>query len=153
METILFKKQRTDMNLKFDKRFYYILFAGIIAIVLSHLFCLGNILKNYDNITVFNGYGTGLSSGRWCLTLIGDFVKKYWGSYNVPYFNNLIALILLMISAYIIVIIFNIENCLLCGIWTAIFMSFPTVTSTMFFSRSEERRVGKECRSRWSPYH
>src|SRR5256886_7773577 len=22
-----------------------------------------------------------------------------------------------------------------------------------FFPRSEERRVGKECRSRWSPYH
>ena len=24
---------------------------------------------------------------------------------------------------------------------------------TMEVSRSEERRVGKECRSRWSPYH
>src|SRR2546430_9446906 len=24
---------------------------------------------------------------------------------------------------------------------------------TMFTLRSEERRVGKECRSRWSPYH
>ena len=23
----------------------------------------------------------------------------------------------------------------------------------MFEGRSEERRVGKECRSRWSPYH
>ena len=23
----------------------------------------------------------------------------------------------------------------------------------MIFIRSEERRVGKECRSRWSPYH
>ena len=23
----------------------------------------------------------------------------------------------------------------------------------MVMSRSEERRVGKECRSRWSPYH
>src|SRR5258708_9914759 len=23
----------------------------------------------------------------------------------------------------------------------------------LFVSRSEERRVGKECRSRWSPYH
>ena len=22
-----------------------------------------------------------------------------------------------------------------------------------FHTRSEERRVGKECRSRWSPYH
>ena len=26
-------------------------------------------------------------------------------------------------------------------------------TSTMSHKRSEERRVGKECRSRWSPYH
>ena len=25
--------------------------------------------------------------------------------------------------------------------------------NTAFASRSEERRVGKECRSRWSPYH
>jgi len=24
---------------------------------------------------------------------------------------------------------------------------------TLFPGRSEERRVGKECRSRWSPYH
>ena len=23
----------------------------------------------------------------------------------------------------------------------------------LFIDRSEERRVGKECRSRWSPYH
>src|SRR5882757_5672135 len=33
----------------------------------------------------------------------------------------------------------------------------PLVMSTMWTSspgsRSEERRVGKECRSRWSPYH
>src|SRR5439155_6649613 len=27
-----------------------------------------------------------------------------------------------------------------------------TAQSAWFFSRSEERRVGKECRSRWSPY-
>ena len=26
-------------------------------------------------------------------------------------------------------------------------------TKSWFFERSEERRVGKECRSRWSPYH
>ena len=25
--------------------------------------------------------------------------------------------------------------------------------STVTYTRSEERRVGKECRSRWSPYH
>ena len=27
------------------------------------------------------------------------------------------------------------------------------VASCTFEERSEERRVGKECRSRWSPYH
>ena len=28
----------------------------------------------------------------------------------------------------------------------------PTI-GAFFWKRSEERRVGKECRSRWSPYH
>src|SRR2546426_12017270 len=28
-----------------------------------------------------------------------------------------------------------------------------TVTASFSKARSEERRVGKECRSRWSPYH
>ena len=27
------------------------------------------------------------------------------------------------------------------------------IFSTVSATRSEERRVGKECRSRWSPYH
>ena len=32
-------------------------------------------------------------------------------------------------------------------------MLVAQVLSTNAFYRSEERRVGKECRSRWSPYH
>ena len=31
--------------------------------------------------------------------------------------------------------------------------SFAEKINNVFRSRSEERRVGKECRSRWSPYH
>ena len=34
---------------------------------------------------------------------------------------------------------------------------FTTLTTSVSYTfttaRSEERRVGKECRSRWSPYH
>ena len=29
----------------------------------------------------------------------------------------------------------------------------PSTRTRLSFERSEERRVGKECRSRWSPYH
>ena len=32
-------------------------------------------------------------------------------------------------------------------------VTFVIATGGIDFSRSEERRVGKECRSRWSPYH
>ena len=35
---------------------------------------------------------------------------------------------------------------------TILIMFFVSI-SYIFFQRSEERRVGKECRSRWSPYH
>ena len=31
--------------------------------------------------------------------------------------------------------------------------SFTLACDRDFRDRSEERRVGKECRSRWSPYH
>ena len=30
---------------------------------------------------------------------------------------------------------------------------FKEFSNSEILSRSEERRVGKECRSRWSPYH
>src|SRR5256885_1261702 len=33
------------------------------------------------------------------------------------------------------------------------FTPFGQTTTSIVQSRSEERRVGKECRSRWSPYH
>ena len=31
--------------------------------------------------------------------------------------------------------------------------NFVTKNGLKYKDRSEERRVGKECRSRWSPYH
>ena len=36
---------------------------------------------------------------------------------------------------------------------TMLGVSKPSVSHAMKLLRSEERRVGKECRSRWSPYH
>ena len=36
------------------------------------------------------------------------------------------------------------------GTKTRLLINFDVIVS---FLRSEERRVGKECRSRWSPYH
>ena len=35
----------------------------------------------------------------------------------------------------------------------AVFRSNKHIYAQIIDDRSEERRVGKECRSRWSPYH
>ena len=39
------------------------------------------------------------------------------------------------------------------SIQTGDYSGFETAASMYGGGRSEERRVGKECRSRWSPYH
>ena len=46
--------------------------------------------------------------------------------------------------------IHNINISLKINLWV-----FPNINNEWIkkLSRSEERRVGKECRSRWSPYH
>ena len=38
------------------------------------------------------------------------------------------------------------------NLWPLLFLTY-TVLANITETRSEERRVGKECRSRWSPYH
>ena len=41
------------------------------------------------------------------------------------------------------------------GNWTGVILAFVSKQAARIKNtgRSEERRVGKECRSRWSPYH
>src|SRR5256885_12280250 len=39
------------------------------------------------------------------------------------------------------------------GIEAADFLDLDVLAGVQQLHRSEERRVGKECRSRWSPYH
>ena len=45
------------------------------------------------------------------------------------------------------------EDCCLLYQWTDSQLRSRTRVHKDFDARSEERRVGKECRSRWSPYH
>ena len=39
------------------------------------------------------------------------------------------------------------------AVYDKLYREFIRLHDTFGLCRSEERRVGKECRSRWSPYH
>ena len=58
----------------------------------------------------------------------------------------------------IVVVLFSLIGCLddqtKMGENAISYLSFKMELDTLYYAeRSEERRVGKECRSRWSPYH
>lgn len=112
--------------------------AGITALVfglLTHLFGLVNIIHNTDNISVQPaGYGTGITSGRWLLTILGDFFKKAFGAYNLSWFNGLIFLLLLAVSAGFLVSLLGIKSRKSAILIGAVFVSFPTVTATLFYA-------------------
>ena len=61
---------------------------------------------------------------------------------------EIILAVLLILSSVILTVVILMQESRQAGLSGAIAGGADT-----FFGRSEERRVGKECRSRWSPYH
>lgn len=107
---------------------------GIFSFI-SYLFFVTNDLNNYDNIaTLTRGFGTGISSGRWFLQILGDWMTSLNLDFNLPFYNVLIALLFLLCAALFVIRILHIEDPLLCFGIGAITAAFPTVASTMFFS-------------------
>lgn len=104
----------------------------VLCALAAHLFALTNVLKNHDNI-LMEGYGAGTASGRWFMGWIGDLIGEIWGNYNIPFYDGLIGIFILSFAAYIGVLIFDIQNITLCVLWCGIFVSFPAVTSMMFY--------------------
>lgn len=114
--------------------FYIAVLSAMIVGVITHLFGMVNILHNYDNVSVNPfGYGTGLSSGRWFLTILGDFTENLGFAYNLPLVNGLIFLLILAFSAGFLVSTLKVRGKVSAALIGMIFVVFPTATSTMYF--------------------
>lgn len=109
--------------------------TAVLGGIVVHLFGLVNILHNYDDIAVQpNGYGTGITSGRWFLTLFGNFVKDNLGGYNLSWINGVLFILLLAVASGFFVSAFEIKNVKSAMLIGLAFVCFPAVTSTLFFS-------------------
>ena len=76
-----------------DRRTQLSAAAFVLPALACYLYVLVGNINNYDNIVCTpEGYGTGLRSGRWMLTLLGDTVGHAMGNFNLPLFNGLLGL-------------------------------------------------------------
>ena len=76
-----------------DRRTQLSAAAFVLTALACYLYVLVGNINNYDNIVCTpEGYGTGLRSGRWMLTLLGDTVGHAMGNFNLPLFNGLLGL-------------------------------------------------------------
>lgn len=117
----------------FKKAEWMALKSTFIVGVITHLFALTNVLHNYDSVGLQPyGYGTGLESGRWLLSLLAWRAIDWFGQYNLMMFNGLLMILLLAVAAAFFVSVYQLsEKSALCV--GAIFATAPAVTSTMFF--------------------
>jgi len=121
-------------KIDFCKPAWIAVFAGVICGVITHLFGMVNILHNCDDIAQQpTGYGSGITSGRWLLQILGDFMDFWGGNYNLPVVNGLIFIVLLALSAAVFVSVLQIRNKGLAALAGMLFVVFPPVYSTMSF--------------------
>lgn len=108
--------------------------AALVCGVVVHLFGLVNILHNSDDIDQQpGGYGTGVTSGRWLLSLLGDLVDKLRGNYNLPVVNGLLFLLLLAMAAGLMVGVFRIHSRGMAAWMGMALVVFPSVQSILTF--------------------
>lgn len=108
--------------------------AALVSGLIVHLFGLVNVLHNYDDIAQQpRGYGTGVTSGRWLLSLLGDFCDEIGGNYNLPFLNGLMFLICIAISAGFLISVLQIRKRLMAACIGILLVTFPSAFSTLVF--------------------
>ena len=101
---------------------------------LSYFYLFVNNINNNDMIACLpEGYGSGITSGRWGLYLFGELTRKVWGVFNVPVFNGVIALILLAFASAVLTRILELKDNRLCFSLAAITATFAPIGAMMFF--------------------
>lgn len=125
------------MNLKTECRKETVKTAVMAALIfgfVTHLFGLVNILHNNDDIWQQPmGYGAGITSGRWLLTILGDSMMRWGLGYNLSVVNGVVFLVMIAVSAGGVISVFRIRSKVSAALIGMIFATFPSVTSVLFF--------------------
>lgn len=133
-DPLLYAQRRIGPLLR-DRRTIASAAAVCLTATVCYLYVLVGNINNYDNIACTPaGYGTGLRSGRWLLTLLGDAYSHFLGNYNLPLFNGLVGLLFLGLACQLLFRTLRLEQPWQCALLSVITVAFPAAASAMLFS-------------------
>ncbi len=118
-----------------NKQQRYAFLSCLIAGFLAHGYALCNNYI-YHDATILNGLGTTFGIGRWALGYMGVINDALLGNYHLPFFNIVVSLLFIAISAVITVDILCVKGSFLSIFIGAIFAVYPVVTSTFAYNFS-----------------
>lgn len=108
--------------------------SALVMGYLTHNFALTNVMHNIDDIgNQPYGYGAGLSSGRWLLTLLGDSAQLLGLNFNLPFVNGIVFLILIALSAGILVSAFHMHRKVSAALLGMLLAVFPSATTALIY--------------------
>ena len=111
--------------------------AAIISFIFGfmvHLYGLVNTMHNHDDINNQpSGFGTGVESGRWLLTMLGQYFQEATGNYDLTLLNGVIYIAFLALCVGFIVATFKLKSRKLGALVGMVFVVFPTATCTLLF--------------------
>ena len=123
-----------ENNIILKKTPYLGVLSSFIVGLFIHCFGLVNVLHNHDNIyRVAEGYGSGVHSGRWFLTILGDFVDLIFGGHNLAWLNGVVFIAILAISAGLLISTFHVKSRLSAVLIGICMVAYPSVAATLFY--------------------
>lgn len=114
---------------KLKKSWKLAFFSAFLIGFLVHIFKFTNVLLNWDALHNFYNSQNMVQTGRWFLA-VACSLSSY---FDLPWFNGLLCLIYMGVTAAIVAEVFQMENPCLIVLTSGLLVSFPAITATMSY--------------------
>lgn len=112
----------------------YAFFGTIVVGLMAHLYMFANKFYNYDELmNMPAGFGTGVESGRWFLTLLGSKLAVEFGNYSIPLLNGMLSVLFLALSAVLVADMFKVKSKFFAAAIGGFMVAFPAVVCSFYF--------------------
>lgn len=118
-------------KIKSDIRYKYTLLGTFLTGLFAHGFILTNKISFHDDICSLYKIGYTWKMGRWTSGILQGILSNSIGKYSMPFFEGILSIIFVAISACLLIDIFEVSDRYVCLVIGGLLITFP-VTAGVF---------------------